>query len=272
MNIRQFSVMLIALVVIAIGAWLFAARIHAQGPTTDVWALGGPHKVLDLRARAVNGNDETSVRALTENVFTVYPHAFGRMPADLEGVLKDRLTQAEVDHLRGIRPGVKEADVATVVNMMAERLHLPEYAKTSAKQVRTLRMSLTLASPAFMGRGMTEANGKFSDSINPEMSPLQASHLTAVLLDQKFMDPDYQVTPAEWDEKFHEKEIARLERQDTLRRSSDPRKPAKYMIGARVNPKRDEMRQAFSAGVANLSAGDAMDMMNSALTTFGIQH
>src|SRR5205085_3497716 len=133
-------------------------------------------------------DNEASVRALTEDVFN-YPHAYGRMPPSIESAVKDRLTQAEIAHLRGTRPGVKEEDVAKVVNMVVDRLHLPEYARTSVKQVRVLRMSLALASPSFMGRGMTEQNVNVGESVSPELSPLQATHLAAVLVDQKFLDP-----------------------------------------------------------------------------------
>lgn len=225
--------------------------------------------MIDASARAVSSDNEASVRALTDDVFN-YPHAYGRLPDSIASIIKDRLTNAEIAHLRGMRSGIKEAEVANVVNMVADRLHLPEYAKTTAKQVRVLRMSLALASPIFMGRGMTEQNVEVGESINPELSPLQATHLAAVMLDQKFLDPDYQVTASEWEQGFQQKQIEKLKRQQALAKSTDPTK-FKYMIGSTQNPKRTEMRQAFSNGVSALGTADALEIMDSAFTSLGMR-
>jgi len=273
MNNRQVSVILISVAVFAamgLAAWLFAARTHAQERTPNIWDRGGPFKVLDDAARSATRDVEAAVRALTEDVFTVYPHSFGRMPAAVESIVKDRLTKAQIDHMRGARPGVREEDVANVVNMVAERLHLPEYAKTSAKQVRALRMLIAVESPVFMGRGMADAGGKLRDTINPEMSPLQATHLAAVLLDQKFMDPDYQFGPVEWEQNSQQRQTERLKWLETLRQAR-AQNPGKSFLFSRNNPKHDEMLRAFDNGVANLGMADAIDMMNSAFTSFGIE-
>lgn len=268
MNIRLLAVLATA-ALIAAASWLLAAKVHAQERGADPWQRGGPHKVIDAGARVVSGDDEASVRTLTEDVFN-YPHPYGRLPGSLEIVVKDRLTQAEMDYLRGKRPGVKEEDIVRVVNLVADRLHLPEYAKTSQKQVRLLRMSMTLASPVFMGRGMTEQNVNVGDSISPELSPLQAAHLAAVMLDQKFMDPDYQAAPGEWEQTFQQKQIEKLKRQQSLSKSSAAAN-SKYMIGAIQNPKRTEMRQAFSNGLSTLGPSDALDLIDSVFASFGMK-
>lgn len=274
MNVRALPLIL-ALVVVFIGiaAWLFTARTHAQtpNPSNDLWQAGGPSKVIDNTARSVSRDSETSVRELTEAVFSVYPHVFGKIPAPFDNAIKDALTRAEFAHLQGKSQGVSEHDVANLVNMWADRLHLPEYAKTSVKQVRVLRMSLAVASPVFMGRGITDLNG-ISDGANaPEMSPLQAAHLAAVLVDQKFLDPDYQVTPQEWEQQFYEKQMEKIKRQRELSNTSGDNQTHAYSLMARSNPKHDEMRQAFSHGLAALGPADGFDLMNSSLAMLGVQ-
>jgi hypothetical protein len=260
-------ILALALAIFAVAGWLFTARTHAQERTSDPWQVGGPHKVVDNAARAVTPDDETSVRALTETIFS-YPHAYGRMPTEFESTVKDSLTQAEIQHLRGNRPGVKEGDVAKLVNQWVDKLHLPEYAKTSAKQVRVLRMSLAAASPAFMGRNLTDPNTSATNTISPEMSLLQAVHLATVLLDQKFLDPDYQLTPEEWEGTFQKRQVEKLQRQQELMRAV---KPGQYMIGTRSNPKMDKMRQSFTNGISNLGTADASDLVKSSLETVGIR-
>lgn len=271
MNVRNLLLIaVVAVVSIGIAAWLFTVRTHAQMRNNDPWQVGGPDKVIDNAARAVSSENETSVRALTEAVFTVYPHVFGRIPAPFDSGIKDAFTHAELAHLQGSRPGVTEQDVANLVNMWADRLHLPEYAKTSPKQVRVLRMSLAAGSPVFMGRGMTDPNAIPGATINPEMSPLQAAHLATVLVDQKFLDPDYQVAPTEWEQHFQEKQIEKIKRQQDLSKAAAG-KSGTYFLGSRSNPKHDEMRQAFSNGLANLSPDAASDLMNSSLAMLGIK-
>jgi hypothetical protein len=270
-NVRNLSLILVlAVVSIAIAAWLFTARTHAQTRNNDPWQVGGPNKVIDSAARELSPENETSVRTLTEAVFSTYPHVFGQIPAPFDSGIKDALTHAELAHLQGSRPGVSEQDVANLVNMWADRLHLPQYAKTSAKQVRVLRMSLAVASPVFMGRNIADP-GSNSAQINPELSPLQAIHLTSVLLDQKFLDPDYQVTPEEWERTFQQKQVEKIQRQAALAKAATTSgQPGVYLIAAHSNPKLDEMRQAFDNGITALSTADTSDLVNSSLRTLGI--
>ena len=269
MNVRNLS-LIIALAVTSIGiaAWLFTARSHAQTTNNDPWQAGGPHKVIDNTARAVSIENEASVRALTEAVFN-YPHTFGRMPSPVEIALKDKLTQAELNHLRGNRTGVREEDLANFLNTLADRFRLPDYARTNANQIRTLRMSLALNAPIFMGRKMTTPDANINDSINPEMTPLQAVHVASVMLDQKIINPDFQVTPTEWDQNFHQKLIERIQKADALRRSARTGQVTSQLI-ARNNPRHDEMRQALSTAFSSMTVSDGLALTDEALKTLKI--
>lgn len=163
--------------------WFSSPRIGAQ--RSGIMPQR-PSQVIEARARLVRPDDEASVRALADEIFKC-PHVLGRMPATIEDNVKDRLVRSEMGILRGTRSGVREEDVVALFNTMADRFGLPDHVRTSKKQVRALRMSLALGSPMFMGRGLIDKKMNVGESVSPEMSVLQAAHLSAILLDQKFL-------------------------------------------------------------------------------------
>lgn len=256
MAIRHLSIFVIGVISFGLCAWIFADKTNAQQPSTNPWDTGGPSKIIDAAARSSNAQDDASVRALTEAVFS-YPHVFSETLAPIQDMVKAKATQAEIQHLQGTRPGVTEEDVAKLVNTMADHLKLPDYARTTQKQVRVIRMGLALDSPAFIGRGMTRSDAQVGDSINPEMSPLQALHVAAVLVDQKFINPDFQVSPIEWDSHFHQKALERIREAEARKKNPIP---TRHSIGARNNPKHDEMRQAFADAVSSMSDADGVNL------------
>jgi hypothetical protein len=206
-------------------------------------------------------DDEVSVRKVVDEIFN-YPHVMGRMPAPVESAVKDRLARSEIGFLNGNRSGVREEDVVTLFDTIASRLNLPDYVRTSKKQVRALRMSMALASPVFMGRGLADPHMKVGDSIGSEMSVLQAAHLAAVLLDQKFLDPNQQIPPDQWDRESHDQEIQRLkEREEMLKAGTS----TQHRVMVRSNPKRMELHQAISKSVSSLSVQDSLDLLETTL-------
>jgi hypothetical protein len=183
-------------------------RAQAMPGNKSVWI--NPHNALNQSACLVKPDDEQSIRVFTDELFN-FPRSFPRLPSPLEAVLKQRLVQAEMKYRQHMTAGVREADVVVFVNRLADKLQAPAYAKTSLRQVRVLRMSLVLASPAFMGDGITRKDMHVGDSINDTMSPLQAMHLIASMFDQKLLNVEYQTTPEEWDQKQHAASIQKLQ-------------------------------------------------------------
>jgi hypothetical protein len=191
-----------------------------------------------------------------------------RMPINLERDVKDRLVRAESDFLQGKRAGVREEDVALLVNTVSEKLKLPVFAKTSKNQIRALRMNMALASPVFMGRGMANANMRVGESITSELSPLQAIHIIGVLVDQKFLDPHFQVSPQQWDQDSHGKEIERIrERQALL--AANPK--IQHRIGTRENPMRQELQDALIQSTSSMDVDDAVSLIDAAFKTLKIE-
>ena len=266
MSLRRTSAFLGIVPLVVAVAWYLAPQVYAQ-QGGDVAMSQRPEKRIDEKARVLDPNEEPSVRALTDEIFN-YPHVVPRMPSDLESDIKDRLVRAEVNFLSGRKSGVREEDIVLLVNTVSEKLKLPDFAKTSQKQIRALRMNMALASPIFMGRGMANGNMRIGESINPELSPLEAVHIIGVMIDQKFLDPHFQVLPQQWDQEFHGKEIERIrERQALL--EANPH--VQHRIGTRDNPKRQELQDALTQSTNSMNVGDAMNLIDTAFKVLRIQ-
>lgn len=230
-----------------------------------------PYKELDGAARLANGrSDDASVRGLADAVFS-FPRALPRAPEAIENVVKDRLVRAETAYRNGLQQGVLERDIVELFNSVSDRLGLPSYAKTSLQQVRTLRMQLALSSPAFMASGLANPNMKVGESIPESMSPLQAIHLINSLLDQKVINPEYQVEPAEWDRSHLPAALAKIQKMQQLQGSAQAGdKPPKLEVTV-FHRSRDLHNSLIYAG-SSLSFSDAMDLLEQAFTTLKIGH
>jgi len=248
---------------------LFAFPGTAQTPASGTSKMMLPHERIENQAALVNTNDQQSVRALANEVFN-FPRAFPRLPDAIANIVKDRLVRAETKYLRGEGPGVQEREVALLLNDLASRFGAPAYAQTSPQQVRVLRMSLLLSAPVFMGRGMTPDHAQVGDSINPTMSPLQATHLLATLIDQKLLNPDYQIPPAEWDSNHYQSSLAKMQRIQELKQSGEFR--SRLAATIRENPRRVEMRQVLSREISSMSLTNAIELVNQAFATLKIEN
>jgi hypothetical protein len=230
----------------------------ALSQTTMTPNAMNPYSQIELKARQVDPADRKSLHALNHAILTanhVYP-----IPDAVASSFEDRLTDAEFRFRNKSGHGVSEAQMVDLTNWIVDRMHLPGYMKTTAAQVRTLRMKLTLSSPSLMGNTLTGKEIKRGDHIRTEMSPLQALHLFQVMVDQKILNPDYQDPTID---------IVAAEKQRTQERekaaASQPGRKA--FVIARPNPKGLEIRRALNSTISDLSIQDALAIVNHALST-----
>lgn len=265
----------LGLIVIALCLTMMSLHIektHAQNQTPGVQPMNtqqqyrGPYDDLNDAASQVVPEDENSIRVLANAVFD-FPHSYPHMPADIEATAKDRLIQAEKAYMQKRGPGVQEHAVVNTINTLAEKFAVPEYAKTSALQVRYIRMTAALGAPNFMGQGVARPGTKIGDSIGTEMSPIQAAHLMAVVIDQKFINPDFQVPPDEWDRGFQGLSD-KLQAEQDAQASGAPRTAR---LRVRVNSNRQSLNDTVWKGLSSLSANDGSDLVKQMFTNLGIQ-
>jgi hypothetical protein len=109
----------------------------------------------------------------------------------------------------------------TLLNVLAARLDAPDYAYTSQRQVRLVRMkkASSLGGPKFMGIERVD------ESVGSAMSPLQAAAVITSLITFKLVLPEFQVPPAEWDETSYERMVRELQLQEeAMRRLAEERR------------------------------------------------
>jgi hypothetical protein len=147
------------------------------------------HTRIELAARQAQSGDELSIRALTDEIFTIAPEL-----SDAIGTpLKDRIVKAELAFRSSQYPPIAETQIADGVNVLANHFGAPHYATTSGEQVADLRMSLLPAFPTLLGSHLTA-----DDRSIHQFSPVEAACLTLLMVRQKISNPEYQVPPELW--------------------------------------------------------------------------
>jgi hypothetical protein len=202
-----------------------------------------------------------------------------RMPGLMEAILRERFDRAETDYRQGKRRGVGEQGIADAYNMLATELTVPEYAFTSPRQVRFVRMQIALP-----------VNAKFmeieeiNESVGHEMSPLQAAYVFKALVELKLVSPDFQVPPAVWDQTY-DSLMEGLERAQAARKQAEQRpqgaQPGQYRVtvggpvgtlraGAPRETKYKELYDIIGKRITFLTPGDGFEIFDRMFTTLGI--
>lgn len=248
----------------------FALGTLAQNSPPGGQQVATP-RTIENKASLATADDPNSIRALVDEVFNL-PRAFPRMPASVEGMVKDRLVLAEISYRQGTKPGVREQDVVDALNNLAEKLGGPPHSKTAPSQLRVLRMWLALSEPKFMGTGLARQDGAIGESISSTMGPVQAAHLIATLIDQKFMNPDFQVTPQEWEggslQKVTEKIQAAQARVAAVQKTGQP--TATLRASSFSTEKRRDLEQSLYPSISSLSTTDGLNLVQQTLAKLRI--
>jgi hypothetical protein len=111
--------------------------------------------------------------------------------------LKSRLVDAEIRYRTSGKGGFTDAKVAHAMNMLAKKIGAPAFAFTDALQVRQLRMKMVTMLPALFGTNLKVAEGNGRAHVRPEMSPIESVCLLVAMVEQKFYNPEFQLSPAE---------------------------------------------------------------------------
>ena len=257
-NIITITV-IIVLFVFALGSWAQSSPPGGQQVATL--------RSIEDKAALARADDPKSIQALVDEVFNL-PRAFPGMPAPIQSMVKSRLVEAEILHRQGKKPGVQEQDVVDAFNDLAEKLGAPSHSKTTLSQLRVLRMWMTLSQPKFMGTGVARQNAAIGEKVSTTMGPAQAAHLIATLIDQKFINPDFQVTPQEWEggslQNVKDKIQAAQARVAAARASGQP--STARLTGRTVSSeKRRELEQTLYPNISSLSAADGLNLIEQTL-------
>jgi hypothetical protein len=252
-----------------------AARDGQQGSAKD------PFVQLNQKTRSAkqgNGNtgagiakdDRTVIREIADVVVDNFSPVAA--PDGAKEALKDRLVAAELGY-RKKGKGIPEANIVKTVNELVERIGAPRYAGTNIGQVRFVRTSLMGGLPFFINQesptASKENNKSMRSSINKEMSPLEATFVTMILVQQKMNNEDFQLEPREWIARLQQK---KLERWQAFRdgRAFTQKQDGPHLSKRQPNPKSDEIARRIAEAAATMSSDELRNFADHSLDTLGI--
>jgi hypothetical protein len=261
-----------------------SANSFAQYPVVEMPPDGDSEMQLDSideKALQAKDNDESSVRELADAVFAA--PEFAVIPTADREAMKERVLSAELDYRSGQGEGIVEENIVETVNELADKFSAPDYARTSALQVRVLRAGLMNRYPNFIAQehhsGETRPEVNIGDSISPTMSPLEAVFVTGGLLWQKMVNEYFQYTPQEWVDKVYKKALeqwqADLAGNSVVEQSSEPARHR--LVIKENNEKCNRMMQSVITGAATLLSSDSensappSNLYDATLNTLGIK-
>ena len=259
----------VVVVIALFGSIVFLMPMMALPQTSEMTKGYNPYERLEESAKATDANNLATLRAVADEIFKI-PRPYPRLPEPAATLIKDRLARAESDYLLGKQPGVEEQDLVNLHNDLVKRFGAPEYARTSLKQVRYLRMTMLFSAPQFMGRGMTKEHAEVGESVKSVMSPLQATQIFMALVDQKILNADYQVEPATWDANYYQKSVEKAQGIQALKESGQLRTTTSVRVGS--NSRHVEMHNLLSREFSHITLTNAVEIINEAFSTLKINN
>lgn len=169
----------------------------AQAKTSSPW----DH--LNQKSRAAKKGGETEIRALADEIFTMYQ--LNKAPAGLGESIKERLVRAEINYRTGKeQDGISDASIVRAVNYLALKVGAPPFARTNVFELRRLKAAMLPYTPALQSRShvtgaeIVTAGRTIDEHKAPTMSPLEATVFMMSLIQQKRFNTEYQLTQEEF--------------------------------------------------------------------------
>lgn len=239
-----------------------------QIATDQVRSFHSPWQVIDDAAKLENPADGDSVRALIEEILN-FPHTFSLKLPVMHEIVEDRLVQAEINYRLGRNPGIQEKTVVEIANTLADRMKLPDYAYVTVHQVEVLRFGMEMSMPSFMGEVSVQSDAAGAHANAAVLSPAQATQILLVLIDQKLANPDYQLTPEEWEKTQYQPSMDRLLKYKEMRDSGELAK-VKPHAEVRALTMKTDLRGQISQAVSEMSLTEGLDLVTQAFNMAGI--
>jgi len=276
----------LAVVVAVLGAGYFCLRLSTgfQSSASRARQPIVSHRVSN-RFAALNQKlylgkltDSQQVEDITNETLTVF--APPDIPTFAMSRMRDRIVRAELAYQRGEGKGIPENSVVKTINRLADQLSLPAYARVGSRLVRVARMSLMVKVPKLINqdRQAQRRGHPIGTSINPLMSPLEATAVTLFLMQQKTLNESYQVSDGEFLQNVHAKQLERWQ-ESTRRRAlglpvavdrQEGGAPS-LQSGSSSHVRTEEIRKAMKAGLDKMPSDALVNLADSCLDDLGIQ-
>jgi hypothetical protein len=254
------------------GAWL-SASLPKQRVAVDYTTSTGaaqtyktPWQKIEEQAALENPADANSVHGLIDAILEC-PHSFGPIPPIMREIVEERLVQSEMNYKFGRSAGIPEENIVKIANQFVDKLRLPDYARTTSHQLEVLRFGMEMGIPSFMAPSSVRGGQPGKSPNTGEFSPAQAVHILFVLADQKMINPEYQLSPEEWENTKYQPEMERLTKYKELRDSGQLATAKKGVLVTGNSIK--DLGSIISRQVSQMSLTDGMDLVNEAFEIVG---
>jgi hypothetical protein len=216
-----------------------------------------PLETINQKAKNARSGDISAAEDLVSAVI-----GFSGFESELDGFtansMIERIGKAESNYRAGQSAGIPESKIVRTINGLAVKFNLPQFAKTDSYEVRKLRVALLPSFPDLIGqKTQTMQSIKTGSGIEPIMSPAEAVLILSMMMNQKLVNPDYQLTQAErlerWDENHNHRQNAEKSGQLTVNRGN-------------------EIQAALKRGAQAISLRDAVQLSDLILNTLGIEN
>jgi hypothetical protein len=232
-------------------------------------SYNSPWQRIEERAKLENPTDGNSVRALVDEIID-YPHSFGEIPPVMNTIVKERLTQAEMNYKLGRGPGVEGSDIVRIVNTLADKFQLPDYARTTPHQAEVLCFGAEISMPTFMGVPSAEQGDNPARADPRKLSPAQATYLLLELVEAKLLSPEYQLPPDEWEKTQYGPLMEKLTKYKELKESGQLSKLEAKVAIISSSSQSGDLRTAVSKAISQMSLTDGLDLVDQAFAAVGI--
>jgi hypothetical protein len=109
----------------------------------------------------------------------------------------ERIVQSELSYRRGGQQGAREDDVVKAVNNLVASVGAPAWAFTNVHEVKRLRMLLVIRYPHLIASEAPPDEKGHYKALDDTMSPLEATYVGGVMIQQKLLNPDFQFSDQE---------------------------------------------------------------------------
>jgi hypothetical protein len=253
-----------------------SVRSNSKPLRADEVKTGSPFARVNEKARIAKTGEPTAIRELADKVFeaTSLPEL---SPRTLDQ-MKERIVRSEIAYRSTGKGGVPEKNIVKMINNLADKLGLPDYAKVDGILVRQTRVKMLTRMPQLFSQAVTreeKGQGGVGSALKTEMSPMEASFLANLLLQQKMINESYQVTPQEGRTSLHKWQMQRWQAFRKFKASGQkgslPREQPTEGVSMREPSARSmEMSQALSRAKAKLRLPELLNLADASLDDLGI--
>lgn len=215
-----------------------------------------PLEEINRKAKLARNGSQSDAEEYVRDIISISGFA-GELSGFTSTAVKVRVGRSESRYRQGLAAGIPEGKIVRTVNGLVRKFNLPDFTKTSAYEVRRLRLGLILGFPQIITqKSQGSSPVSVGSQIDAQMSPAEAVFVLAMMLQQKLANPEFQMTRTE-----------RVSRWSAAHSHSAGPNNSVNLSQTRSR----EIEIALQQAAASTSMSDALHLSGVTLNTLGIE-